>query len=176
MVILARINQQLNDSLGGLKKRLRKPSDIAISKYLNPELVLFFDVNSRNLALDRMIDCLDQKGYLKDRKVFREAILKREEKVSTGIGLGIAVPHAKIANFDQFFIAIGIQTGGGLEWDSLDGSEVKVVFMIGGPDDKQMEYLKILSSLTMAIKNDHFRKQLFRATSVKEVIDLFEGY
>ncbi|HEY5235368.1 MAG TPA: PTS sugar transporter subunit IIA, partial [Rhabdochlamydiaceae bacterium] len=73
------------------------------------------------------------------------------------------------------FIAIGIQGGRGIEWNSLDGSQVHLIFMIGGPDNRQTEYLKILSRLTMAIKESERRKALLKATSAKQVIDLFKG-
>jgi PTS system nitrogen regulatory IIA component len=89
--------------------------------------------------------------------------------------LGVAIPHAKLTGYEEFFIAIGIQGGRGIEWNSLDGSQVHLIFMIGGPDNRQTEYLKILSRLTMAIKELDRRKALLKATSAKQVIDLFKG-
>ncbi len=176
MVILARINHQLNESLGGLKKRLRKHKHLAITKYLRPEQIVFMDAASRDDSLSQLSQLLAEKGVLEDREAFYSAVIDRENLVSTGIGMGIAIPHAKISTHDAFFMAVGIQTGQGLEWDSLDANPVRVIFMIGGPDNQQMEYLKILSSLTMAVKNENFRKKLFQATTAQEVIELFEGY
>ena len=86
-----------------------------IANYLDAQLVAFLDVTTRNEAIDALIDLLDDLGQLPDKAVFRKAIFDREELVSTGIGMGIAVPHAKLKGFKNFFIAIGIQSKKGIE-------------------------------------------------------------
>lgn len=144
-----------------------------ISDYLDSRLISFLEVNTRNEATDALIDLLADNGKLHDRDAFCKAIHHREQLVSTGIGMGIAIPHAKMKDFDDFFIAIGIQQKKGLEWNALDKAPVRLIFMIGGPDDKQSEYLQILSMLTAKIKEVDLRKSLLRATSATEVIDLF---
>ena len=121
-----------------------------------------------------LVDLLDKKGKLKDKEAFFGAILDREKIVSTGIGIGIAIPHAKLSGYEDFFIAIGVQRGPGIEWQALDGLPVHVIFMIGGPEDKQAEYLNILSMITGAIKDETRRKALLSAKSVEQVVGLFE--
>src|SRR5262249_49087018 len=145
---------QIVDSISDLKKFFKKGENVAISNYLDERLVLFLNADTRDEALDQLVDLLEKAGKLKDSKVFHDAILEREKIVSTGIGLGVAIPHAKLQEYDKFFIAIGIQPKQGIEWNALDNSPVRLIFMIGGPDNKQTEYLKILSHLTMAIKNE----------------------
>ena len=72
--------------------------------------------------------------------------VKREKIVSTGIGMGVAIPHAKLPSFDRFFLAVGLQkVKDGIDWDALDGAPVRLIFMIGGPANQQTDYLKILS-------------------------------
>jgi len=144
-----------------------------ISDYLDPQLVVFLTAESRDGAIKALVDLLDEGGKLADKKVFQEAIFTREGLVSTGIGMGIAIPHAKMKSIGQFFIAIGLQQAQGIEWNSLDKVPVRIIFMIGGPDDKQTEYLQILSMLTSAIRSVDLRKKLLKATSSKEVMDLF---
>ena len=144
MAILARINHQLALSLVDLKKAFKKGECVAISNYLDERLVLFLNVGTRDEALRSMTDALDKAGKLKNPQVFHHAILEREKIVSTGIGLGVAVPHAKLQGYEDFFIAIGIQPNKGIEWNALDGAPVRLIFMIGGPDNQQTEYLKIL--------------------------------
>lgn len=148
---------------------------MAISNYLDERLVLFLNASSRDKAIEQMIERLEKAGKLKNAKIFHEAILEREKIVSTGIGLGVAIPHAKLQGYDEFFIAIGIQGKHGIEWNALDNSPVRLIFMIGGPENKQTEYLKILSHLTMAIKNEERRKKLLKAYDAKDVIALFAG-
>jgi nitrogen PTS system EIIA component len=152
-----------------------KREDMAISKYLDKRLVLFLDVTSRDAALKALIDLLDKEEKLLDKEQFFQAILERERVVSTGIGMGVAIPHAKLEGYQDFFIAIGIQSKRGIEWNALDGLGVRLIFMIGGPDNRQTKYLKILSCLTMAIKDEERRKKLLKATRAEEVIALFEG-
>lgn len=175
MAILARINQQIALGIGDLIKLFKKGECVAISKYLDERLVLFLNASSRDESLEQMIGLLEKAGKLKNSKLFHDAILEREKIVSTGIGLGVAIPHAKLQGYDDFFIAIGIQAKKGIEWNALDGSPVRLIFMIGGPENKQTEYLRILSHLTMAIKNEERRKKLLKSYDAKDVIALFAG-
>lgn len=169
MVILAR--NPLTDLFRPLKKRTYK----RISDFFDPQLISFLDVETRNEATDVLIDLLDKKKKLPDKEAFRKAIHNREQLVSTGIGMGIAIPHAKMKDFDDFFIAVGIQQKRGLEWNALDKAPVRLIFMIGGPDDKQSEYLQILSMLTSKIKEPDLRKNILRASTAQEVLHLFSN-
>lgn len=147
-----------------------------ISDYLDSRLILFLDATSRDEAIDSLIDLLDSEGKLPNRDAFRRAIFHREKLVSTGIGMGVAVPHAKLKEFSDFFIAIGIQKKKGLEWNALDKAPVRLIFMIGGPEDKQTEYLQILSLLTSAIRDVDLRKMLLNAQTSEEVAELFSNF
>jgi nitrogen PTS system EIIA component len=158
-----------------LRQFFKKDGPMSLSEYLDDRLVVFLEAQSQGEAIKALIEALDGAHKLKDPIAFHKAILDREKIVSTGIGLGVALPHAKLSGYEEFFIAIGIQGGRGIEWNSLDGSQVHLIFMIGGPDNRQTEYLKILSRLTMAIKDPERRKALLKATSAKQVIDLFKG-
>jgi PTS system nitrogen regulatory IIA component len=156
--------------------RSSKPdfSSFLISKYLDPKCVISLDVDDRDGALKKLVDVLDIQGKLKDKDAFYHAIVEREKIVSTGIGMGVAVPHAKLPGYETFFIAIGVHQKG-ISWDSIDGMPVRVVFMIGGPDDKQAEYLQLLSRLTLAIKDEEKRKKMLHLRTAEDIIALFDG-
>jgi nitrogen PTS system EIIA component len=143
-----------------------------ISQYLDLDLITFFHANTRDEALQHLVDLIYKKGKLEDKDSFYQAIIEREKIVSTGIGMGISIPHAKLPSYDQFFIAIGILDTP-VDWNSLDGAPVRIIFMIGGPDDKQTEYLQILSNLTQAIKDEERRKKLFNLTTPNAILELF---
>jgi PTS system nitrogen regulatory IIA component len=175
LAILARINHQIANSIDDLKKFFKRGELVAVSDYLDPRLVVFLEAEKRDEVLLELVTVLDNTAKLKNAELFYNAILEREKIVSTGIGLAVAIPHAKLEGYDDFFIAIGIQRKKGVEWNALDGTPVRLVFMIGGPDNKQTEYLKILSHLTMAIKNEERRKKLMKACSPEDVIELFVG-
>jgi nitrogen PTS system EIIA component len=148
---------------------------IKIFNYLNPNLVLFLDCQTRDEALNKMVDNLLEKEKIQNKEIFIQALLDREKIVSTGIGMGVAIPHAKFSEFDDFFISIGLLNKG-VHWGSLDGAPVRIIFMIGGPDDKQTEYLQILSALTIAIKDEERRKKMLTLNSPISMIELFDKY
>lgn len=153
---------------------MKQKEPMKISDCLDSRLVAFLDVAKRDEAIDTLIDLLDREDQLPYRKEFRAAIFHREQLVSTGIGMGIAVPHAKLSSLPDFFIAIGIQKEKGIEWNALDLAPVRLIFLIGGPDNQQSEYLQLLSQLTSIIKNPEIRKELLKAESGEEVVALFE--
>jgi nitrogen PTS system EIIA component len=167
LAILARIN-----SLVFAKQR----GAVKISNYLKAPLIEFLDVSTRNEAINALIMRLDAEKKLPNREVFRKAIFEREDLVSTGIGLGVAVPHAKLKGFKDFFIAVGIQQKKGIEWNAIDKAPVRLIFLIGGPDNRQSEYLRILSQLTMAIKDQNLRKELMSAATAQEVLNSFSNF
>lgn len=146
---------------------------INIVDYLDPRLIAFLDVDNRDEAIKTLVTMIHETGKLQDKYAFYEAIIEREKIVSTGIGMGAAIPHAKLASYDDFFIAIGVLRKG-LDWNALDGSPVRIIFLIGGPDDKQTEYLQILSKLTQLIKDDETRKKMLTLNSPEDIIKLFK--
>lgn len=146
---------------------------VKITRYLDPKLVVLLSTETRDDTLHALIERLKGENKLKDSDTFFNSIIERERIVSTGIGMGVAIPHAKLPDYNEFFIAIGILPKG-VDWKALDGGPVRIVFMIGGPDDKQTEYLQILSSLTMAIKDETRRKKLLTLNSPEKIIEQFK--
>ena len=147
-----------------------------ISTIIDSRLISFVEADTRDEAINALIDLLTASGKLPDPEQFRKAIFHREELVSTGIGMGVAVPHAKMKELTNFFIAIGIQRKKGIDWNALDAVPVRMIFMIGGPDNQQSEYLQILSQLTSVIKNADLRKALLKAEGPEQVFRLFSSF
>ncbi len=145
-----------------------------ISGYLDHKLVTFPDLKTRDPVLEVLVDLFENQGKLSDKKAFLAKIREREELVSTGIGFGVAIPHAKLPDFGKFFIAIAVLKHP-VGWGALDGAPVRLIFMIGGPDDKQNEYLKILSKLTVVIKDEALREKLLQATTPDQVIRILSA-
>lgn len=144
-----------------------------ISEYLHTDLIAFLDEGSRDKVLETLVDVADRAGNLKDKEAFHKAIVERENIVSTSVGMGVAIPHAKLPVYDEFFIVIGILKEG-VDWNALDGAPVRLVFMIGGPDDKQTDYLQILSGITSSIKDEERRKKLLVSEDAETAIQLFK--
>jgi nitrogen PTS system EIIA component len=145
-----------------------------ISSYMSPQLVGFLNAQTRDDALQQLVQLIYEQGKLTDKETFYRAIIEREKIVSTGIGMGVAIPHAKLPSYDQFFIAIGVLEKA-VDWQALDSAPVRLIFMIGGPDDKQTEYLQILSCLTQTIKDEDRRKRLLTFQDPQAMIELFQA-
>ena len=147
---------------------------MTLPEFIRDGVICFLQAKSRDEALHKLVEALEDAGKLVNKEDFFSAITKREKIVSTGIGMGVAIPHAKLDTYDHFFVAVGIQRSDeGIEWDALDGAPVKLIFLIGGPANQQTEYLKILSGLTAAIKMEGLRKNLLDADSQEDIIQLF---
>lgn len=143
------------------------------SQYLEPSLVTFMEVNSSEEAIATLVELCYHAGKLQDRDIFYRAVMNREKIMSTAIGMNVAVPHAKLPGYRNFFIAVGIVRKG-LDWNAIDGFPVKLVFLIGGSDEKQTEYLQILSELTRAVKDENIRKKMLTLNSPEDIIQLFK--
>lgn len=154
----------------------RKKVEMKVSDYLDPRCVLFLNSDKRNEALKELVEVLAHCGKVEDKEAFYQAVLEREGLVSTGIGMQVAIPHAKGDVFKDFFLAVGIQKTSPIEWHSLDKAPVKLVFMIGGPEDQQTKYLKILSHLTQVIKDEKIRKKLLNVSTQEEFMKIFTEF
>lgn len=152
---------------------LKKEKMVKISDCLCRQSVLFLEVEKRDEALLKLVEALKASGKIEDDKLFLKAVLEREKIISTGIGMGVAIPHAKMKCFDDFFIAVGVVKGDGLDWKSLDNMPVNLIFLIGGPDNRQNDYLHILSKITSFIKDRSLRQKLLSADNQSQVLDAF---
>lgn len=157
-------------------KWFKKKDMVKVSDYLDPSCIVFLHAKNRDEALMELVDVLYKNNKIDDKESFYQAILEREKIVSTGIGMSVAIPHAKLKGFDNFFIAIGMQKEEPLEWNSLDKAPVRLIFMIGGPQDQQTEYLNILSKLTHVIKDETLRKKIFLLESSEEIFKQLEKF
>ncbi len=130
--------------------------------------VCILNARSREEAIASLVSELDV-----DHKMVYEAIMQRERVISTGIGIGIAIPHAKISGIEEFNVVIGIVQHEGINWDAIDHLPVKLIMLICGPDDRHREYLQLLSELTKKIKQESVRQALFSAKNREEVVKIF---
>ena len=147
---------------------------IKISDLVTPERVVRLDVKTKEEALSKMVDVISTAPEVRDRDELYRAIIERERIMSTGIGLGIAVPHAKIGSVSDFVIAIGICPEG-IDFDSLDGRPVKIIVMIAGPEGRQKLYLRILARITLFLRNRRNRDAMLKTEDPTEVIELLRA-
>ena len=100
-------------------------------------------------------------------------VFDRENLGTTGIGFGLALPHARTDAVNKIIIYIA-RVNEGIDFKSLDGEPVKLIFLMGTPNAEVQNYLKVLSNLTRLLKKELFRTSLLEATSSEEVIEIFK--
>ena len=143
-----------------------------ILDYLTESSILFLKETHKDQILTTMARKAAESGCVSSEGAFTKAILERETIMSTGIGLQVAIPHAKLNGIKEFFVLAAVLDHD-VPWDSLDKKPVRLVFMIGGPSDRQTDYLMILSKITLVIKNPERRKALMAAKTPQAVLDAF---
>lgn len=129
--------------------------------------------SSKAEVIDELVNKLDRGGRLNDKEEYKKAILAREEQFSTGIGDGIAIPHAKTAAVKTPALAFGLSKEG-IDYDSLDGNNAHIFFMIAASEGAHNDHLDTLSRLSSMLMNEEFRKNLMNVNSEEEVLELID--
>lgn len=128
-------------------------------------------VDSKEAAIDYLVDLMDKSGRLSDREGYRKGILAREALGSTAVGDGIAIPHAKVAAVNEPGLAAMVVPDG-VDYDSFDGSPVNLLFMIAAPDGEADAHLEALSKLSMVLMDPDFKNSLVKAKTADEFLKL----
>ncbi|MDO4536017.1 MAG: fructose-specific PTS transporter subunit EIIC [Clostridium perfringens] len=131
--------------------------------------------NSKMEVLDQLVDVLYDAGRLNDKELYKEEILKRESLSSTGIGEGIGIPHGKTSAVKKASLALGIFRDG-VDFDSLDGAPVNIVFMIAAPEGANNEHLETLSRLSVLLMNPEFKEGLLSSKTPEDVFSLLDKF
>jgi len=147
---------------------------IHLKDYLDESNIFFLEEKNKETSLEKMIEFLKSKPFIKNFEAFKQALFEREKIVSTGIGFGIAIPHVKIKEITEFFISVGVHKKG-IEWDSIDKKPVRLIFLIGGPDD-HITYLKLLAKINLILRNPETREKLENSKTKKEIFEILSLY
>jgi fructose-specific phosphotransferase system IIA component len=127
--------------------------------------------STKGEALRELVDLLCAAYKLKERDTILEAILQREEKQSTGVGMGLAVPHAKTPVVKRLYIAFACHAGG-IDFDSMDGGKAHLFFILVSPRDVSGPHIKALAGISRLVKHDEFREALLECRTEKDFLDL----
>jgi len=127
-------------------------------------------------AIVELIDLLVEKGAVRkaDRESVLAALRQREETMSTGIGFGIAIPHASSNCVNEVVAAFG-RSSAGIELDSLDNSPVKFIVLFVVPKDQFQVHLRTLAAIAKFLNDKSVREQLGRAESAEEILAIFDN-
>jgi mannitol/fructose-specific phosphotransferase system IIA component (Ntr-type) len=148
--------------------------NVSLADYIKEDTVFFLKKDHKQTLLSLLVEKAADMNFVSDERLFKVSIEKREAFKSTGIGEGVAIPHAKLKEIESYFILTAIISEP-VEWDALDQKPVSIVFLIGGPEDDQNTYLQILSKLMIVVKNSETRAKLISAQSAAHVIAILEA-
>lgn len=120
-------------------------------------------------VIEEMVDQLSRAGKLVNKEAYLEAVLKREEEYSTGIGMGIAIPHGKSNGVKEPALVFA-RSKAGVDYNSMDGEPAFLIFMVAVPESANDEHLKILSTLSRKLMHADVREQLKTAATYEAVL------
>ena len=147
---------------------------VSLRQLWYPRRLLELSGTTKGEVLAELVQSVADAPQVGDTGELADALRDREAIMSTGIGLGVAVPHARIPSISGFIIAAG-RTSEGVDWDSLDGEPVRIVVMIAGPAGEQQAYLKILARVALAVRKKEVRSTLLSIENLEDALDMFEG-
>ncbi len=146
-----------------------------ITELLKPEgIALGVQLDSKESAIDFMVDLHDKSGNISDKAEYRRGIVAREEGGSTAIGEGIAIPHAKNKAVTRPGLA-AMTVPAGVDYDALDGQPSNLFFMIAAPEGGGDVHLEVLSRLSVLLMDEDFRKQLLSANSKEAFLKVIDA-
>jgi fructose-specific phosphotransferase system IIA component len=145
-----------------------------VFELLDPKYILTeFKSENKDDVINELIDLLKGDERVIDLEEVRKCVFDREKIMSTGVGKGFAIPHGKTNSVTDILAAFGKSTTP-IEYNSLDGEPVHLVFLLVGKDNLVGKHIKLLSRISRLMNNDEFREQLIKAESVESVLKIFE--
>lgn len=147
-----------------------------LGEHINEDLILC-DIHSRKKkdVIEEMIELFVKADVVKNKEDFSDAIKKREELESTGIGRGVAIPHGRSSSVRELKVAFG-RSKEGINFRALDGKPVHLVFMIAAPEEAKKEYLQIVAKIARLSKSKIMREALQKKENPKDVMELIRDF
>ena len=130
--------------------------------------------STKDEVLEELVDLLCSAYKLKERDAILKAIINREQKQSTGIGSGLAVPHAKTSVVDRLCVAFG-RSSGGIDFDSIDQAPTHIFFILISRRDVSGPHIKALAGISRLLAHDEFRQGLLACPDEKAFMELVKS-
>ncbi|OXT06052.1 PTS sugar transporter subunit IIA [Thermoanaerobacterium thermosaccharolyticum] len=147
-----------------------------IEEILDKDMMIF-DLKSKDKlsVLKELIKPLAAKCVIDDEDKFLDVVLKREEEYSTGIGMGVAIPHGKSSLVKKASLVFG-KSKEGIDYNSMDGKPAHLFFLIAAPENSDNLHLKILAKLSRSLMHEEVREELSKAETYEDVVNAFKKY
>jgi mannitol/fructose-specific phosphotransferase system IIA component (Ntr-type) len=141
-----------------------------------PQIIPEMAAKERWQAIQELVDCLVKSGKIDsaDEEAIIESIRQREETMSTGIGFGIAIPHASSSKVGDVVAAFG-RSSSGIQFDALDGAPVFFIVLFVVPKDQFQTHLRTLATIAKFLNDKTVREELSKAEDVSTILQVFEN-
>ncbi|MBN1694801.1 PTS sugar transporter subunit IIA [candidate division WOR-3 bacterium] len=143
-----------------------------LKDYIDENLISLHKSKKKEKILLELINSICKNKELGNKKEIKEAIFHREKLMSTGIGLGIAVPHARIRGITELVMAVGVCKEGINDYETLDDIPVSVVVLILAGEGQHKTYIQVLSLIVSKLKKSEVRESLINAKNEKELYEI----
>ncbi|MEI7850799.1 MAG: PTS sugar transporter subunit IIA [Kiritimatiellales bacterium] len=144
-----------------------------LSRILSPERVIFFDTDGKEAALKTLCAVLGTSPLVHNEAELEQAVFKREDLMSTGIGFGVGVPHVRLDSVDDLIMALGIARKPLADYSSLDDDPIQIVCMVAAGGTQHPQYIRALSAISSRLKDETVRKALIEATDAVSAFKIF---
>ena len=146
-----------------------------LSKFCDENLILFnLNATNKSDAIDELVDVISTSNMIKDSALLLKDVKEREDLVTTGVGYGVAFPHAKTRAVKGIVIAFG-RCDNGVDFDAMDHKPVHLIFLIAAPEDAIGAHLNVMARLSFLMKSEDNRKKLMEAVSPGDVLALMDN-
>ncbi len=144
-----------------------------LEEYVAPELIaLDLVASDKQDVLQKLVDLLVGSGRVRDAAGLMGELLKREQVMSTGIGGGIAIPHALTNDIESLALVFG-RTQKPMDFQALDSLPVDLIFMLVGPKSASSIYVKLLARVSRLLQNEAFKERLRTAEHIEDILETF---
>ena len=151
------------------------PAMINLADVSARERIRFIDATDKDAALHELVTLLATSDDITDITKLEAAMFDREQVISTGIGLGVAVPHVRLASVTGMCTAVGVSRQG-IDFNAFDGLPVHIIIMIAAPEDAHREYLGLLARIALLLKSESIRNSIVEAKSPEDIFAIIKGY
>ena len=146
-----------------------------LSKFCDENLVVFnLKAANKSEVIEELVDVAAGSNMIKDRDALLNDVREREELVTTGVGYGVAFPHAKTRSAKGIVIAFG-RSEEGIDFDAMDHRPVRLFFLIAAPEDAIGAHLNVMARLSYLMKSEENRNKLLQASSQGDVLALIDN-
>jgi PTS system fructose-specific IIC component len=146
-----------------------------IPELLTPDAVILQLESAEKIAVIKELTRLLGGDVVVDEKLLLEAILRRENLESTGIGMGVALPHARTSAVSRTALAFG-RSEEGVDFNSLDRKPCHLVFLIVAPEDRKTEYIMTLARVSKLLRREDVRSELAQAETQDDILEVFRSH